>query len=69
MAKVAIQNVRKSYGSTDVIHGLNVDINDGEFVVLVGLMTTIQMATPLSHYMLTVFTKRLMLILACLCST
>ena len=36
MAKVAIQNVRKSYGSTDVIHGLNVDINDGEFVVLVG---------------------------------
>ena len=36
MAKVTIQNVRKSYGSTDVIHGLNVDINDGEFVVLVG---------------------------------
>ncbi|MFZ8951316.1 MAG: ABC transporter ATP-binding protein [Alphaproteobacteria bacterium] len=36
MAKVAIQNVRKSYGTTDVIHGLNVDINDGEFVVLVG---------------------------------
>jgi multiple sugar transport system ATP-binding protein len=36
MAKVAIQNVRKSYGTTDVIHGLNIDINDGEFVVLVG---------------------------------
>jgi multiple sugar transport system ATP-binding protein len=28
--------VRKSYGTTDVIHGLNIDINDGEFVVLVG---------------------------------
>ena len=36
MAKVAIQNARKSYGTTDVIHGLNIDINDGEFVVLVG---------------------------------
>ncbi|MDW3225382.1 MAG: sn-glycerol-3-phosphate ABC transporter ATP-binding protein UgpC [Paracoccaceae bacterium] len=36
MAGVKIQDIRKSYGATEVIHGLNVDISDGEFVALVG---------------------------------
>ncbi|MGC3940104.1 ABC transporter ATP-binding protein [Roseobacter sp. EG26] len=36
MAGVKIQDIRKSYGSTEVIHGVNVDIEDGEFVALVG---------------------------------
>ena len=36
MAEVTIRNVRKTYGATEVIHGLNIDIQDGEFVVLVG---------------------------------
>lgn len=36
MAGVKIQDIRKSYGATEVIHGLNVDIADGEFVALVG---------------------------------
>jgi multiple sugar transport system ATP-binding protein len=36
MASVEIANVKKSYGSTAVIHGVNVDIEDGEFVILVG---------------------------------
>ncbi|MDQ4060760.1 MAG: ATP-binding cassette domain-containing protein, partial [Pseudomonadota bacterium] len=36
MAPVAIRDVRKSFGATEVIHGVNVDIQDGEFVVLVG---------------------------------
>src|SRR6187200_3052891 len=36
MASVAIRDVRKSFGSTAVIHGVSVNINDGEFVVLVG---------------------------------
>ncbi|MEM9432698.1 MAG: sn-glycerol-3-phosphate ABC transporter ATP-binding protein UgpC [Pseudomonadota bacterium] len=36
MADVKIFDVRKSYGSVEVLHGLNVDINDGEFVALVG---------------------------------
>ncbi len=36
MARVAIRKVRKSYGTVEVIHGVNVDIDDGEFVVLVG---------------------------------
>ena len=36
MASVAIENVRKSYGSLEVIHGAGIDIRDGEFVVLVG---------------------------------
>ncbi|WP_299405660.1 ABC transporter ATP-binding protein [uncultured Roseobacter sp.] len=36
MAGVKIQDIRKSYGATEVIHGVNVDIADGEFVALVG---------------------------------
>jgi ABC-type sugar transport system ATPase subunit len=36
MASVAIRDVRKSYGATAVIHGVDISINDGEFVVLVG---------------------------------
>ena len=36
MAAVTIRNLRKSYGTTEVIHGLDVDIKNGEFVVLVG---------------------------------
>ncbi len=36
MAAVAIRDVRKSYGSVEVIHGVDIDIGDGEFVVLVG---------------------------------
>ena len=36
MAEVTIRDLRKSYDATEVIHGVNVDIHDGEFVVLVG---------------------------------
>ena len=36
MAEVKLSNVRKSYGAVDVIHGVDLDIADGEFVVLVG---------------------------------
>ena len=36
MASVAIRGVRKAFGSTHVIHDVNVEIADGEFVVLVG---------------------------------
>jgi multiple sugar transport system ATP-binding protein len=36
MASVSIGDVRKAYGSTEVIHGINVEIIDGEFVTLVG---------------------------------
>ncbi len=36
MASVDIQNVFKSFGSTQVLHGVSVDITDEEFVVLVG---------------------------------
>ena len=36
MANVTIDNVIKSYGATQVMHGVSVDIVDGEFVVLVG---------------------------------
>jgi len=36
MATVTIRNVRKSFGQTEVLHGVNVDIEDGEFAVLVG---------------------------------
>ncbi len=36
MAPVALRDIRKSFGSVEVIHGVNVDITDGEFVILVG---------------------------------
>ena len=36
MASVAISDVRKAFGATTVIHGIDVAIQDGEFVVLVG---------------------------------
>ncbi len=36
MASVEIRGVRKSFGSNEVIHGVDVRIDDGAFVVLVG---------------------------------
>ncbi|MFC7396381.1 ABC transporter ATP-binding protein [Chelatococcus sp. GCM10030263] len=36
MAPVLIDQVKKAYGSTAVLHGVSIDIADGEFVVLVG---------------------------------
>jgi sn-glycerol 3-phosphate transport system ATP-binding protein len=36
MAEVKFRDVRKSYGDVQVIHGVSMDIADGEFVVIVG---------------------------------
>jgi len=36
MATITLENVKKSFGSTDVIHGIDVAIGDGEFIVIVG---------------------------------
>ncbi|MCO4318246.1 ATP-binding cassette domain-containing protein [Phyllobacterium sp. 21LDTY02-6] len=36
MASVSIRDVTKTYGNVDVMHGVSVDIEDGEFVILVG---------------------------------
>jgi sn-glycerol 3-phosphate transport system ATP-binding protein len=36
MAKVQLRDVRKSYGGTEVIHGVSIDAADGEFIVIVG---------------------------------
>ena len=36
MSSVSIRDVRKSFGSFEVLHGVTVPIEDGEFVVLVG---------------------------------
>ena len=36
MATLTLDNVRKSFGATDVIHGVNIDVKDGEFIVIVG---------------------------------
>ena len=36
MATLALEGIRKRYGTTDVLHGLNLDVVDGEFLVLVG---------------------------------
>ena len=36
MARVSIRDVRKAFGATEILHGVNVEIDDGAFVVLVG---------------------------------
>ncbi len=36
MATVSIRDVFKRFGSTEVLHGVSVEIEDGEFVILVG---------------------------------
>ncbi|OYU48236.1 MAG: sugar ABC transporter ATP-binding protein [Rhizobiales bacterium PAR1] len=36
MASVTIRDVRKAFGSVEIVHGVNIDIQDGEFVILVG---------------------------------
>jgi sn-glycerol 3-phosphate transport system ATP-binding protein len=36
MARVELRDVRKSYGPVEVIHGVTLDVDDGEFIVIVG---------------------------------
>ena len=36
MATVSVRAVRKAFGSTEVLHGVDVEVEDGEFVILVG---------------------------------
>ena len=36
MGAVHIDDVRKTYGYMEVLHGVTIDIADGEFVILVG---------------------------------
>src|ERR1700761_9120437 len=36
MAAVQLSGIFKRYGETQVVHGIDLDIDDGEFVVLVG---------------------------------
>ena len=36
MATVTLSSVKKSFGSIDVIHGIDMEIADGEFIVIVG---------------------------------
>ncbi|MBW2428484.1 MAG: sn-glycerol-3-phosphate import ATP-binding protein UgpC [Deltaproteobacteria bacterium] len=36
MADVSLKNIYKSFGKTEVIHGITCDIKDGEFIVILG---------------------------------
>ncbi len=36
MANLKLSDIKKSYGKTEVIHGLDLEVLDGEFCVLVG---------------------------------
>src|SRR5579863_5933703 len=36
MAPIGVIDVRKAYGALEVVHGVSIDIADGDFVVLVG---------------------------------
>jgi sn-glycerol 3-phosphate transport system ATP-binding protein len=36
MATISLHDVKKSYGRSEVIHGVSLDVADGEFIVIVG---------------------------------
>ena len=36
MGRVSLRNVRKSFGTVDVIKGIDLEVDDGEFLVFVG---------------------------------
>ncbi|WP_417718873.1 sn-glycerol-3-phosphate ABC transporter ATP-binding protein UgpC [Salipiger sp.] len=36
MATLSLETIRKSFGDTQVIHGVDIDVADGEFIVIVG---------------------------------
>ena len=36
MADVKLNNIKKSFGNVNILHGISLDIKHGEFVVLVG---------------------------------
>jgi len=36
MGSLTISNITKSFGTTEVLRGINIDIADGEFLILVG---------------------------------
>jgi len=36
MATISLHDVKKNYGRTQVIHGISLDVADGEFIVIVG---------------------------------
>jgi multiple sugar transport system ATP-binding protein len=36
MGALSIRNVRKSYGTTEILKGINIEIEEGEFLILVG---------------------------------
>ncbi|HRO10345.1 ABC transporter ATP-binding protein [Amaricoccus sp.] len=54
MAEVTIRDLRKSFGPVEVLHGVSIDIAEGEFVVLVGpsgcgKSTLLRMLAGLEH--------------------
>lgn len=54
MASVSISDLRKRYGSNEILHGVSFTINDGEFVTLVGpsgcgKSTLLRMVAGLEH--------------------
>jgi sn-glycerol 3-phosphate transport system ATP-binding protein len=36
MPTLNLNDIRKSFGTTDVLHGISIDVREGEFIVLVG---------------------------------
>ena len=36
MSEISLKNLKKSFGKTEVIHDLSIDVKDGELIVIVG---------------------------------
>ena len=41
MAGLTLRNVHKSFGKVKVIHGIDMEVKDGEFIVIVGRIALI----------------------------
>ena len=36
MSEIKLENLKKSFGKTEVIHDLSINVKDGELIVIVG---------------------------------
>ena len=70
MSQISLQNLKKSFGKTQVIHDLSIDVKDGELIVIVGpsgcgkstllrMVAGLEDANAVSYTHLTLPTKRI----------
>ena len=46
MGALSIRNVRKAYGPTEVLKGINIEVEEGEFLILIAEITALSEPAP-----------------------